>query len=110
VDAIFVLALAAYNLIRLLELFGGAGMSIRGTWRVVETVAFDMALASAYILFDEDAGEFAIDCLTGSIHGACYGDAVEFVAGKTLESTPPMPAPSRRRLPQGKRNDSASSQ
>jgi hypothetical protein len=23
-------------------------------------------------------GEFALDCLTGSIHGACHGDAVEF--------------------------------
>lgn len=37
-----------------------------------------MALASAYILFDEAGGEFAFDCLTGSIHGACRGDAVEF--------------------------------
>ena len=32
----------------------------------------------SYILFDEDGGEFALDCLTGSIHGACDGDAVEF--------------------------------
>jgi hypothetical protein len=37
-----------------------------------------MALAGAYILFDADGGEFAVDCLTGSIHGACDGDAIEF--------------------------------
>jgi hypothetical protein len=30
--------------------------------------------AGAYILFDQEGGEFALDCLTGSIHG----DAVEF--------------------------------
>lgn len=53
-------------------------MSIRGRWRVVETPGYDMALAGAYILFDEDGGEFAIDCLTGSLHGACDGDAIEF--------------------------------
>ena len=53
-------------------------MSIRGRWRVVETPGYDMALAGAYILFDEDGGEFAFDCLTGSIHGACHGDTVEF--------------------------------
>lgn len=35
-----------------------------------------MALARAYILFDEAGGEFAFDSLTGSIHGACDGDAV----------------------------------
>lgn len=32
-------------------------MSVRGRWR---------------------GGEFAFDCLTGSIHGACEGDSVEF--------------------------------
>jgi hypothetical protein len=53
-------------------------MSIQGRWRVVETPGYDMALASAYILFDEAGGEFAFDCLTGSIDGACHGDAVEF--------------------------------
>ena len=35
-------------------------------------------LAGSYILFDEDGGTFALDCLTGSIHGRCEGDAVEF--------------------------------
>jgi hypothetical protein len=48
-------------------------MSIRGRWP-----GYDMAVAGAYILFDEDGGEFAFDCLTGSIHAACDGDAVEF--------------------------------
>jgi hypothetical protein len=37
-----------------------------------------MAVAGAYILFDEDGGEFAFDCLTGSLHGLCDGDAVQF--------------------------------
>jgi hypothetical protein len=37
-----------------------------------------MAVAGAYILFDEVGGEFAFDCLTGSIHGSCDGDAVQF--------------------------------
>jgi hypothetical protein len=53
-------------------------MSIRGRWQVVETPGYDMALAGAYILFDVTGGEFAFDCLTGSIHGACHGDTVEF--------------------------------
>ena len=54
-------------------------MSIRGKWRVVETPGYDMAVVGAYIQFDEDGGEFAFDCLTGSIHAACDGDAVEFI-------------------------------
>jgi hypothetical protein len=45
-------------------------MSIRGRWQVVETPGYEMALAGAYILFNEAGGEFAFDCLTGSIHGA----------------------------------------
>jgi hypothetical protein len=53
-------------------------MSIRGKWRVVETPGYDMAVVGAYIQFNEDGGEFAFDCLTGSIHAACDGDAVEF--------------------------------
>jgi len=54
-------------------------MSIRGRWRVVETPGYDMAVAGAYILFDEVGGEFAFDCLTGSVHGSCNGDAVQFI-------------------------------
>ena len=53
-------------------------MSIRGRWRVVETPGYDMAVAGAYILFDEDGGEFAFDCLTGSIYGTCDSNAVQF--------------------------------
>jgi hypothetical protein len=53
-------------------------MSIRGRLRVLETPGYDMAVAGAYILFDEDGGRFAFDCLTGSIYGACDRDAVEF--------------------------------
>jgi len=44
-------------------------MSVRGRWQVVATPGYDMALAGAYILFDVTGGEFALDCLTGSIHG-----------------------------------------
>jgi hypothetical protein len=72
VDAVFVLALAAYNLIRLSKLleapasaFGADGRSLHG-------------LGGPYILFDEDGGEFAFDCRTGSIYGACHGDTVDF--------------------------------
>jgi hypothetical protein len=52
-------------------------MSVRGKWRVVETPDHDMAGSASYILFAEDGGEFVLDCLTGSIHGRCQGDAVE---------------------------------
>ena len=34
--------------------------------------------ARRLLLFEQDGGEFAFDCLTGSIHGACDGNAVEF--------------------------------
>jgi len=53
-------------------------MSVQGRWQVVETPGYDMAAPGTYILFGQDGGEFAFDCLTGSIHGACNGDAVEF--------------------------------
>jgi hypothetical protein len=53
-------------------------MSMRGKWRVVETPEYDMAGAGSYILFDEDGGEFTWDCLTGSFHGRCEGNAAEF--------------------------------
>lgn len=53
-------------------------MSIQGRWRVVETPDYDMVLSGAYILFGKNSGEFVFDGLTGSIHGACKGDAVEF--------------------------------
>jgi hypothetical protein len=53
-------------------------MSMLGRWRVVETPGWNMAGPGAYMLFGEDGGEFAFDCLTGSIHGPCHGDDVEF--------------------------------
>lgn len=53
-------------------------MSVQGRWRVVETPGYDMAVPTAYILFDQDGGEFTLDGLTGAIRGTCDGDAVEF--------------------------------
>ena len=53
-------------------------MSVRGRWRIVETPDYDMAGPGSYILFAADGGEFTLGCLTGSIHGHCEGDAVEF--------------------------------
>jgi hypothetical protein len=53
-------------------------MSVRGKWRVTQTPDHDMVRPGSYILFTRDGGEFALDCLTGSIHGRCDGDAVEF--------------------------------
>lgn len=53
-------------------------MSLQGKWRVVETPGYDMAVAASYIFFGKIDGEFVLDCLTGSIHGACDGRAVEF--------------------------------
>lgn len=53
-------------------------MSVRGKWSIVETPDYDMAGPASYILFAEDGGQFALHCLTGSIHGRCEGDAVEF--------------------------------
>lgn len=53
-------------------------MSVQGRWRVVETPGYDMAGPGAHILFGQEGGEFAFGCLTGSIHGACHGDVIEF--------------------------------
>lgn len=53
-------------------------MSMCGKWHVVETPEYHMAGAGSYILFDEDSGEFSLDCLTGTFHGRCESDAVEF--------------------------------
>lgn len=51
-------------------------MSVQGKWRVVETP--EQAGARSFILFNKTGGEFALDCLTGAIHGVCDGSAVEF--------------------------------
>jgi hypothetical protein len=53
-------------------------MSLRGRWRVIETPGYDMAGAGSYIGFDQNGGEFALDCLTGSFYGSCEGDGVAF--------------------------------
>jgi hypothetical protein len=53
-------------------------MTLKGKWRVVETPGYDMAGPGSYILFDKDGGEFALDCLTGSLQSACASDAIEF--------------------------------
>jgi hypothetical protein len=63
-------------------------VSVRGKWRVVETPDYDMAGPGSYILFTENGGEFALDCLTGSIHGRCKGDAVEFTWDGSDEMEP----------------------
>ena len=63
-------------------------MSARGKWRVMETPEYDMAEPGSYILFADDGGEFALDCLTGSIHGRCEGDAVEFTWDGSDEMEP----------------------
>ena len=53
-------------------------MSVQGMWRVTETPGYDMAGARSYMVFGKAGGEFALDCLTGSIHGTCDGNSVEF--------------------------------
>jgi hypothetical protein len=53
-------------------------MSLLGEWCVIETPEHDIAKVNSYILVSEDGGEFALGCLTGSIHGRCEGDSVEF--------------------------------
>ena len=59
-------------------------MSIRGKWRVVETPGYDMAVAGAFILFDEDGGEFAFDCL----HEACENGFSNWLQGKASTTSP----------------------
>jgi len=63
-------------------------MSVRGKWHVVETPEYDMAGPGSFILFAEDGGEFALDCLTGAIHGRCEGDAVEFTWTAAMRRSP----------------------
>jgi hypothetical protein len=59
-----------------------------GRWRIVETPDHDMAGAGAYIFFDKDGGEFVLDCLAGSIHGSCDGNAAEFTWNGNDEMEP----------------------
>jgi hypothetical protein len=54
-------------------------MSSRGRWRVVETPGYDMAVAGAYILFDEVGGEFAFDLP----HGLLINGNIPFIARRS---------------------------
>jgi hypothetical protein len=63
-------------------------MSVQGKWRVVETPDHDMAGPGSYILFAEAGGEFALDCLTGSIYGGCHGNVAEFTWDGSDEMDP----------------------
>jgi hypothetical protein len=63
-------------------------MSVRGRWRVVATPEYDMAGPGSYILFGQSGGEFALDCLTGTIHGRCEGEAVEFTWDGSADMEP----------------------
>lgn len=53
-------------------------MTVRGKWRITKTPGYDMAPPNSYILFNEDGGEFALDCLAGSIYGSSNTTAIEF--------------------------------
>jgi hypothetical protein len=63
-------------------------MSVQGKWRVIETPGYDMAGSRSYIVFGKTDGEFALDCLTGAIHGTCDGRAVEFTWAGSDEMEP----------------------
>jgi hypothetical protein len=56
---------------------------MKGKWRIVKmpdyTSDYPDMVEPAYILFDgKGGGEFAFGCVTGAIHGAGNGDAIEF--------------------------------
>jgi hypothetical protein len=56
---------------------------VKGKWRIVKmpdyTSDFPDMVEPAYILFDgKGGGEFTFGCVTGAIHGAADGDAIEF--------------------------------
>jgi len=53
-------------------------VTLKGKWRVVETPGYDMVTPGSYLRFDENGGEFVLDCLTGSIYGTCEGETIEF--------------------------------
>ena len=53
-------------------------MNLHGRWYIVKTPGYDMSLSGAYIQFDATGGEFAIDCLTGTIVSDCDGDGADF--------------------------------
>ncbi len=56
---------------------------MKGKWRIVKmpdyTSDFPDTVEPAYIFFNgKGGGEFAFGCVTGAIHGADDGDAIEF--------------------------------
>ena len=56
---------------------------MKGKWRIVEmpdyTADYPDMMEPAYILFDgKGSGGFAFGCVTGAIHGAGDGNAIEF--------------------------------
>ena len=56
---------------------------MKGKWRIVRmpdyTADFPDMAGPAYILFDgKGGGEFAFGCVTGAIHAAGDGNAIEF--------------------------------
>lgn len=56
---------------------------MKGKWRIVRmpdyTSDFPDMVERAYIVFNgKGGGEFAFGCVTGSIHGAGDGNAIEF--------------------------------
>jgi hypothetical protein len=53
---------------------------VTGKWRIVKMPDYTSDMVEpAYILFDSNGGgEFAFGCVTGAIHGAGDGDAIEF--------------------------------
>jgi hypothetical protein len=56
---------------------------VKGKWRIVRMPDYEAdfpdMMEPAYIVFDgRGGGEFAFGCVTGAIHGAADGNAVEF--------------------------------
>ena len=53
---------------------------MKGKWRIIEIPDYEISfMEPAYILFDgEGGGEFAFDCVNGTLYEAGQGDSVEF--------------------------------
>jgi hypothetical protein len=67
---------------------------VKGKWRIVKmpdyTSDFPDMVEPAYILFDsKGGGEFAFGCVTGAIHSAGDGNAIEFPGRETTKWTRP---------------------
>ena len=57
-------------------------MTVRDKWRILEVPGYEAdypdMMGPAYITFDNDGGEFAFGCVTGSLYGATDANAVNF--------------------------------